>query len=332
MLKRISLCLPLLLTLACDSGDESVEARSADEPDAIATEHGDHDREGHFDHGKKMVDHLCGEIECSDDQRESIAELLAANKPERGPEGEGREDFQRALADAFRAETFDLAALPKPDDQEAHEAHRTQMATTIVGLHDLLTAEQRELIAAKIEAGGPMGLLGHGPGMRGHGKRGEGERGQEGDAAKHAELEVERLCATLTCTEAQVEELGSIFTDAMAELAPPEPAKVDDALETRFAAAFRADALALADVEALLDATRPAKPPRPAMDELLVSIHAVLTPEQRGLLADEIAERGPHAIFGGKGKHGHEGEHGKRGHKGKHGKHGKREVEAGEPA
>jgi Spy/CpxP family protein refolding chaperone len=308
MLERISrctLCLPLLFTLACDTGDETVEARSADEPAQVAIEaHHDHHGPPHGrDHGNRMLEHLCGEIECSDEQREAIGDLLADAKShgsDNGPDGDAR---HQALADAFRGETFDAAALPQPSEG-MHEAHRTEMATMIVGVHALLTPEQRETIADKIEAGDRMPLLGR------HGKH-HGDH--EFDPAKHAEHKVERLCELVTCTEAQVEQLATIFTDALAELPPREPPKVDEAMKSKVAAAFRTETLALADVEALLDAARPAKP-RPEMRELLVAVHAVLTPEQRGVLADKIAEHGPHALVGGKGKHGKK--HGK----GKHGK------------
>lgn len=331
MFERISLCLPLLftLTLACDGGDETVEPRAAEEPDDVAEcdrqadHHGKHGKHGK--HGEMMVEHLCGEITCTDDQREAIGELLAQAKPPHGPEGDEREAHHEALADAFRADTFDVAALPQPS-AEQHAGHITDMATMIVGLHDLLTPEQRETMAAKIEGEGPIGLFGGGRGGR-HGKHhGEGgpdeiEHADKPDPAVHAERKVERLCELVTCTTAQVEQLETIFTDALAQFSPPEPPKVDDAVKARFAAAFRADALALADVEPLLAAARPGKPPKhEQIGKLLAAVHEVLTPEQRELVADKIAEHGPHALMGGKGPHGSKGKHGGKGGKGKHGK------------
>lgn len=321
MSKRILLCLPLLMTLACDSGDESVEARSADEPSELASDE-QGPPHGPREHGKQMVEHLCGELECSDEQREAIDELVgAAKRDHEGPDSAERDELHRAFADAFRGETLDLAALPQPSEDH-HAQRRTEMATLIVGVHAILTAEQRDELATKIETGeGPFPMFGKHGGKRGgkrhHGPEGEGPEGEarEFDPAKHAERKVERLCELVTCSEAQQAQLVTVVSEELASMTPPAPPKLDDTAKARFATALRAESLTLAEVEALLDAMRPAKPDNHAekhaqMGELMVAVHALLTPEQRAIVADEIAEKGPHALLGkGHGKRGH----GKRG-------------------
>jgi Spy/CpxP family protein refolding chaperone len=112
----------------------------------------------------------------------------------------------------------------------------------------------------------------------------------------------------VTCSDEQQTKLETVVADAMADMVPPEPPQVDEAAKAKLAAALRADSLTVAELEPLLDALRPAKPDKHAqMGELLASIHAVLTAEQRGIVADELAEHGPRALMGKGGKR-----HGKR--------------------
>lgn len=326
MTKRILLCLPILFTLACDTDEDTTEARAAElQSEQAADEPGDHHGpKGHA----KMLDRLCDELACSDDQREAIGELVAAAKRDHeGPDASERAALNEALATAFRSDTFDPSALPQPSDDD-HVARRTEMATLIVGIHGILTSEQRVALADKVESSeGPLMLLGggkhggkHGKGKHGKGKTAEAseqseqrERGPEGEArefdpAKHAERKVEHLCELVTCSDEQQTKLETVVADAMADMAPPAPPKVDDAAKTKLAAALRADSLTVAELEPLLDAMRPAKPDKHAqMGELLVSIHALLSAEQREIVADELAEHGPRALMGKGGKH-----HGKR--------------------
>jgi Spy/CpxP family protein refolding chaperone len=326
MTKRILLCLPLLMTLACDADEDTTEARSAelqseqvepgDEPD------GDH--HGPSGHAK-MLDRLCDELECSDDQRAAIGQLVvAAKRDHEGPDADARAAMHEALATAFRSDTFDASALPQPSDDH-HAARRTEMATLLVGIHAILTTEQRDALADKVESGeGPLALLGHGKphGKHGKGKGKKGGKGEQGgeqgegrefDPAEHAERKVAHLCELVTCSEDQQAKLETVVADAMADMAPPAPPQVDDATKAKLAAALRADSLTVAELEPLLDAMRPAKPDKHAqMGELLASIHAVLTAEQRGIVADELAEQGPRALMG-KGPSGKGGKrHGKR--------------------
>lgn len=323
MTKRILLCLPLLMTLACDADEDTTEARSGELQSEQAADDEPGDHHGPKGHAK-MLDRLCDELECSDDQRTAIGELIAASKRDHeGPDAE-REAMNEALATAFRSDTFDASALPQPSDDD-HAARRTEMATLIVGIHALLTAEQRDALATKVESSeGPLALLGHGKPHGKHGK-GKGKKGDEGeqagkqgegrefDPAEHAERKVEHLCELVTCSEDQQAKLETVVADAMADMAPPAPPTVDEAAKAKLAAALRADSLTVAELEPLLDAMRPAKPDKHAqMGELLASIHAVLTAEQRGIVADELAEHGPRALMG-KGPGGKGGKrHGKR--------------------
>ncbi len=309
-MKRISvLLLPLVFTLACDSAEETVEERSGEDPASeLAVDEPGPDPHGH-ERGQAKLDKLCAEIECSDAQREAIADLLADARGPR-PDHDARKAEFEALATAFRADTLDLAALPQPPEPGEHKA---ELAKMIVGLHDLLTPEQRETIATKIEQDGPMAFLGHhGPGHHGkrggkHGKRGDVE-GKRFDPAAKAERKVERLCGVVSCSEEQSEALTTIFTDHVADKAPRERPEPDTAALASFADAFRAEQLDAATVEGMLDAMRPQADARPNPGELLVAVHGVLTPEQRDLLADKMLEEGPRALLGGK-------RHGKRGHR-----------------
>ena len=86
-----------------------------------------------------------------------------------------------------------------------------------------------------------------------------------------------------------------------------------------FADAFRADTLTTATVQGFLDAMTAEHDAHAALrDRAMVTIHGVLTAEQRATIATQIAEHGPRAFMPhGRGrKHGdHDGHHGKRGSK-----------------
>ena len=85
-------------------------------------------------------------------------------------------DF-KPLADAFRAESVDVDSVKatldslKPDKA----AHIEGFGSVIAEVHDILTPEQRSILADKIEAEGLRGVMGKGKrGKHGrHGKRGK---------------------------------------------------------------------------------------------------------------------------------------------------------------
>jgi Spy/CpxP family protein refolding chaperone len=208
---------------------------------------------------------------------------------------------------------------PDPErDGVDREAEMIEFATK---LHAILTPEQRAELADKIAAGGPM-LFGrhHGPkGKHGqHGGKGD-ERGPAGegkhDPAERLARAVDRLCAPISCTAEQETQLTATFTgmheakrEARAELEQGEPDFAP------LAAAFGADTLDQAQLRAALAGGKVHMGERKAahgeqLGVALAEIHDILTPEQRGIVADQIAAEGLRAVLG-KG----DGHHGKRGH------------------
>lgn len=128
----------------------------------------DHDKSGKFVEHK--VDKLCAAVECSDDQRKKIAAIVGQAKAER-PEPQS-DAHRQILADAMRSETFDAAAVQKQLEAEGGAAGGRHAARheSLVAIHDVLTPEQRNRVADRIEAEGPGALLG------GHGKHRRGRK------------------------------------------------------------------------------------------------------------------------------------------------------------
>lgn len=133
----------------------------------------------------KMAEKTCEPLSCSAEQLQQITGIFAdakGSRPERG-------DTDTAFADAFRGASLDagtvrayLAGL-----DAAHETHASRREQTAVAVHHVLTADQREIVAAKIATEGPHALMGGKHGKHGgkHGKRG-GKRGRGGDENKTA--------------------------------------------------------------------------------------------------------------------------------------------------
>lgn len=133
----------------------------------------------------KMAEKTCEPLSCSDEQLQQITAIFAdakGNRPERS-------DTDAAFADAFRGASLDaglvrayLAGL-----DAAHEAHASGREQAAVAVHHVLTADQREIVAAKIATDGPHALMGGKHGKHGgkHGKKG-GKRERGGDENKTA--------------------------------------------------------------------------------------------------------------------------------------------------
>lgn len=338
----------LMFTVAaCDSTDETVEDRAADAPDAndVAAHHGM--GEGH--HGKfNPADKLCAELECTDAQAVQVSELFASAHEGRKAAHGDRDDAAHeahkaerlaantAIADAFRADEFDASVLdrarPDHDGDIDHADHEAKMVEFAAELHAILTPAQRAELADKIEAGGPMFFAGHHGKMGKHGGKGMhgkmmGKHGKHGDKAdrdpaEHLAKKVDALCEPISCTAEQKTQLSSTFEgvhQAHAEARTERQANKPDFKP--LADLFRAETFDQAKVRAVMAEHKADKQDRKAghgqeFGSVLAEIHDLLTPEQRGILADKIAADGLHSIMGGKG-HGKQG-HGKKGH-GKHG-------------
>ena len=333
----------LMFTVAaCDSTDETIEDRAADAPDAndVAAHHGM--GEGH--HGKfNPADKLCAELECSEAQAVQVSELFATAHEGRKDGHGDRDDAAReahkaervaantAIADAFRADEFDASVLerarperPDHDGDIDHMDHEAKMVEFAAELHAILTPAQRAELADKIEAGGPM-FFGHhggkggkhgGKGMEGkHGKR-DGDKAER-DPAERLAKKVDALCEPITCTPEQKTQLTSTFEGIhQAHSAARTERQANKPDFKPLADLFRAETFDQAKVRAVMAEHKADKQDRKAehgqeFGSVLAEIHDILTPEQRGILADKIAADGLHSIMGG--GHGKKG-HGKKGH------------------
>ena len=307
----------LFLTTACDPADEPTTERSAEIDSEEAKPCDDEGKRG--DHGKFAVDKLCSELECNETQVAQITELFASMHEGRGEKDHeahkaARDAANKVLADAFRADTFDVSVLERQKPERDGD-HAEQMIEFATGLHTILTPEQRTKLADKIADGGPMFFMGHGgphKGPRGDGPRGEGPDGidgPKGDPSERHAKHVEQLCEKVTCTDDQKAQLTEVFTAAH----EARKAAKDSREEPDFTAVadlLRADTLDAAKLRETIAAGKVDHEQREverdnSFGSMMAEVHAILTPEQRGVVADLIEDKGMRALMGGKhGKHG----------------------------
>lgn len=329
---------------ACDSTEEPVEERAAEIPDAQPGEVGakrDHHGGKHGKHNP--AEKLCAELECSDAQVAKIDELFASRHEARDGDAHearkaARAEAHKAIADAFRADEFDVAVLDRAAPEADHdgEDRAAKMVAFATELHAILTPEQRAKLADKIESGHPM-LFGHG--KRGHGGK-HGKWGKHGkkhgkdfaeqhdgdDRLAHA---VDRFCEPITCTAEQETRLTATF-QGVHEAHRDARAEHEDGQKPDWkplADAIRAETLDAGKLRAALPEGRGDKHERKAdhmkaMGATLAEIHDILTPEQRAIVAAKIEADGLRAVMG-KDKH-----HGKHGKKGKHQRGGPEAIDA----
>ncbi|MEZ4428942.1 MAG: Spy/CpxP family protein refolding chaperone [Nannocystaceae bacterium] len=327
--------LPLSLLFAgCDAEPEELAQDSievAPEKDAPLAERG-HERAGH---GMKKLERLCGLVSCSEDQQAKIGELLASH---RGARHHERPDHDRDalsqvnadLAAKFRADalsTGDLAAYRLATSQ-TKGARADGKGALLLGLHGLLTPAQRSTLATEIEARGGHGLFG----MGGHRRMGGDHEGAEHKGGKRHGFGLQRICKKIECTDQQLAQIRDLVE---AQRGPSEGAPRDElgAANKALAAAFATDGFSQADIDRHHEAMqRVHEAHEQQMDALIVQVHALLTPDQRELVAHKIERRGLRALMGGKhGKHGKHGKrHGKRGRHGERGDHGERGKQRGQ--
>jgi Spy/CpxP family protein refolding chaperone len=160
-------------------------------PDGVA-KGGDEAKRDPAEHLAKKVDALCEPITCTAEQKTQLTSTFEgvhqAHRDARAEHQANKPDF-KPLADLFRAETFDQAkvravlAEGKTHMQDRKAEHGQEFGSVLAEIHDILTPEQRGILADKIAADGLHSIMG-GHGKQGHGeghKRGHGKRGGDRD-------------------------------------------------------------------------------------------------------------------------------------------------------
>lgn len=313
---------------ACDSTDEPVEERAVETPEAEPGEVGAK-RDHHGKHGKhNPTEKLCAELECSDAQAAQIDELFAKRHEGRDQDAHearkaARAEMHKAIADAFRADEFDVAMLarvaPEPEHDGDREAKMIGFATELLAI---LTPAQRATLADKIEAGHPM-LFHHGKRGKHGGKWGKHGEKHEGDHEDRLAHKVDRFCEPISCTVEQKTQLTASF-EAAHEAKREARAEADKPNFKPLADAVRAGTLDEGKLRAALAESGVDRHERKAdrlqdMGAMLAEVHDILTPEQRAIVADKIEADGLHALMG-------KGHHGKK--KGKHKRGGPEAIDA----
>jgi hypothetical protein len=296
-MKRImfSLLFPLALApIACDRDDEAepTDARAADSAQT-------HDG---FKHNP--IDKLCALVSCTDEQREDILALVPAPPKRDKPDSAKRDAANLALATAFRSDALSSDAIVAWRTA-VHDGDKRPRpgADMIVGVHDILTAAQRDTLADVLEARGPGALLGKGGGHHDKDKEkaGKGKAGKKGDRAQRFAAD---LCERIDCHDDQ----AAAITTALASAKPSHERNAD--ADAACAEAFRGDKLDAHTVTTYLAGLAANHEKEAAQrDAAIVQIHRLLDAEQRSVLADEIADHGLRAIMPERGHHGRGGKH-----------------------
>jgi Spy/CpxP family protein refolding chaperone len=314
---------------ACDSPEEPVEDRAAELPedhpgdlDAKRDHHGKRGKHGKHNPAEK----ICSELECSDAQLAQIDELFAKRHGERDEAAHearktARAEAHKAIADAFRADQFDVSVLDRvaPDHEHDGAERETKMLAFATELHAILTPEQRAKLADKIESGHPM-MFFHG--KRGHHfDKGDFHKGDKGDGEPDADRlasKVDRFCEPITCTAEQKTQLTATFEGVHEAKQEARAAHEADKPDLKpLADAFRAETLDEGKLRAAMTDGKVNMQERKAehgkqFGTLLAEVHDILTPEQRAIVADMIEADGIHALMGKRDK---DGKHGKRRHR-----------------
>jgi Spy/CpxP family protein refolding chaperone len=306
------LFIALTLCAACDNAEPATTAQPQDVAEAEADPEDDAEIDGfrdkrhagkHWDkHEGDLADRLCDKLECTDDQHEKVVELFDGDRPHR--ERPASSGANKALADAFRGDAFSKAdveayttAVRPGGDRGAREAEKLQK------LHAILTADQRERLAEKIEDHGFL-AGGHGKPHGRWGKHADKDARKDGSGAEHR---VERMCEPLSCSDAQKKELAAIVGKAKAGHGADEPT---GEIRKALADAMRAETFDSAAVtKALSNGKAQHEEHEAARVDGMIAIHGVLDAKQRTMVADRIEEFGAGALLGGPGKRGRHGKH-----------------------
>lgn len=251
----------------------------------------------------KMAASVCDALECNDEQRTKVGALVTAYRvggvrPRRGLGGE--HEATKALADAFRGESLDAAAFTtfRKAENEARDSSQTKRrdGTTeaLVGLHAVLSPEQRKKLAAMVVEDG-MGFL---RAPRRGGPRSDGARRSAPDPEQRAERMAMRLCKQMDCSGAQTDTVA----DILAKLSP-DRGDDDPEANAALAIAIEGDSLDAAKVEAYYTARDEGRASAEAAnDAVWIELHGALDSEQRSALAKQVEEHGVGALMGQGGR------------------------------
>lgn len=119
----------------------------------------------------------------------------------------------------------------------------------------------------------------------------------KGQGPHHGEKRLERICQKLTCTAQQREDLQKIGEKLKAQRKSEGPQVKQ--LKKQIAEEFRKPNLNKIELNRLfLELERHHSAMKVRMQEAMVEIHRVLTPEQRNQVADMMERRGAGVFFG----------------------------------
>jgi Spy/CpxP family protein refolding chaperone len=118
--------------------------------------------------GNGQIARLCRQIECTQEQRASLAEIAKELRKDLKKQRKGAKQARKALADEFRKAKPSKRSMKKHHDALAGHQNKAQssMHEALVKAHAILTPEQREKVAKRIEKRGPKAALKGGRGKR----------------------------------------------------------------------------------------------------------------------------------------------------------------------
>ena len=250
----------------------------------------------------KMAASVCDALECNDDQRAKVVELVTAYRvggirPKRGLGGS--HDATKALADAFRGDTLDAAAFStfRKAENDARDKSQTKRrdgtTAALVELHAALSPEQRKKLAAMVVEDG-LGFL---RAPRRAGPR-AGARRRPPDAEQRAERMAIRLCKQMSCSGDQTDTFADILAKLSADRGDDNP-EANAAL----AIALEGESLDAAKVDAYFTARDESRTSvEAANDAVWIELHGALDSEQRSALAEQLEEQGVGALMGHAGR------------------------------
>jgi len=189
-----------------DKGERSGKGKRGDKArgERVAKDHDGGERGAHGEKGPrigKKIERLCAKVECTEEQLSTLVAQATelhqgakgdreAKKAEHEAKKAERAEAKSALATAFRGDTFSTADLEGfgargAEKREAKGQAKAQAkGAMVLALQEVLTTEQRALVADMIAERGLQSIMG---GKRGkHSKKGKrGRGGPEGKRGRH---------------------------------------------------------------------------------------------------------------------------------------------------